>query len=434
MKSFIRKNFPGFISFYHLTRAVAANILYGFPARKMRIIGITGTNGKTTTCFMLASILRAAGKNVGMLTTVRFSIGSQEIANDLNMTTVNPFLLQKYLKRMLQHNCTDIVLETTSHAIDQRRIWGINFEAVGITNVTHDHLDYHKTFANYVSTKKKLFEMPHRISILNMDDENYKEFDEVAVGNKIVYATEHKDVDVTARKVLTEPSGTLFTLVTRAGQLAVDLKLPGKFNVSNALCATALAVGLDIPIGKIKEGLEAVAQVPGRMERVTVPEAKGRHNFTVIIDYAHTPDALQKVLETIRPAVRGKLIAVYGATGDRDKTKRPILGSIGGRLADVVYITDEEPYSEDPRKFIEAVAAGVPKGATKQRPKKLGETFFVVPNRMDAIDKAISQAGSGDVVLITGMGDQSYKVIGDQKVPWSDRDVVQAMLRKRAQK
>lgn len=432
MKKFLRKILPsGAISFYHLLRAVAANVYYGFPARKMRIIGITGTNGKTTSCFLLASILRAAGRKVGMLTTVRFTIGSEEIANDLNMTTVDPFLLQKYLKKMLQHGCTDVVLEVTSHAIDQRRIWGIKFEALGITNITHDHLDYHGTFDDYVETKKKIFIAPHRISVLNRDDESFEKFSAAAVGKKIAYGIEHKEVDVTARKVLTEPGGATFTLVTSSGQQAIGLKLTGKFNVLNALCAAAMAIGLNMPLGKIKEGLEAVTQVPGRMERVSVPEAKGRLNFSVIIDYAHTPDALEKVFIAIRPAVKGKLIAVYGATGDRDKSKRPILGEIGGRLSDIVIITDEEPYSEDPKKIIEAVADGVPNGATKDKPKELGETFFKIPSRMDAIDKAIKMAGSGDVVVVTGMGDQSYKVVGTHKVPWSDRDVVQAVLRKK---
>lgn len=431
MKSFIRNNFPGLVNFYHLLRAIAANIVYGFPAKKMRIIGITGTNGKTTSCFLLASILRAAGKKVGMLSTVRFTIGSQEIANDLNMTTVDPFLLQKYLKKMLDHGCTNVVLEVTSHAIDQHRIWGINFEALGITNITHDHLDYHETFEQYAETKKKLFVMPHKISALNRDDESFTKFEQAATGKKIVYGIEHKEVDVTARKILTEPGGTAFTLVTSSGQQAVGLKLTGKFNVANALCAASLALGLNLPLGKIKEGLEEMPQVPGRMERVSVPEAKGRLNFSVIIDYAHTPDALEKVLTAIRPAVKGKLIAVYGVTGDRDKSKRPILGEIGGRLSDIVIITDEEPYTEDPKAIIEAVAAGVPKGATKEKPKELGEMFFKVPSRMDAIEKAIKMAGSGDVVVITGMGDQSYKVVGTHKVPWSDRDVVQAILRKR---
>lgn len=432
MKKYLRKILPqSAINFYHLLQAVAANVIYGFPARKMRVIGITGTNGKTTTAFLLASILRASGKTVGMLTTVRFTIGSQEIANNLNMTTVNPFLLQKYLKQMLRHGCTDIVLETTSHSIAQHRIWGINYTAIGLTNISHDHLDYHGTFKQYLETKKELFKLPHEVSVLNKDDASFDEFAEAAQGKKITYGLQDKDADVTARKILTEPTGTTFTLVTQVGQQAVQLKIPGEFNVANALCATSLALGLKIPLVKIQKGLEEVAQVPGRMERVNIPEAKGRLNFSVIIDYAHTPDAMEKVFLALKPAVRGKLIAVYGATGDRDKSKRPILGELGGHYADVVIITDEEPYTEDPQKIIEEVAAGVPKGAVKGRPKKKDDNFFIMRNRMDAIGKAIDMAGSGDVVLITGMGDQSYKVVGNSKVPWSDRDVAQAMMRKK---
>ena len=432
MINFLRKITPDWIiKIYHYKMAVLANIWCGFPARKMRIFGITGTNGKTTTCFLLASILRESGKKVGMLTTVRFQIGDKTIVNKLNMTTVNPFMLQKYLKQMLQAGCTDVVLETTSHAIDQYRVWGIPYFAVGITNVTHEHLDYHKSMDEYAAVKRKIFDNHTGLAVLNMDDEKFSEFSKTPARRKIVYSIKHKDADIYARKVLSEPSGTLFTLVEPHGQQAIDLQLPGEFNVQNALCAAAFAYGLNLPVAIVKKGLENVKSVPGRMELVNLPEVPGRMNFSVIIDYAHTPDALRKVLETLRQSLKGKLITVYGATGDRDKSKRPILGSIGGKYADVVIITDEESYSEDPQAIIDQVASGVEKGATEERPKKLGESFFKIKNRMEAIDKAVSIAGSGDVVIITGMGDQRYKVVKGQKLPWSDREIVLASLRKR---
>jgi len=428
----IRKLIPNWLkNIYHFKMAVLANIYYGFPGKKMRVIGITGTNGKTTTAMLLASILKESGKKVGMLTTVRFTIGDKEIANKLNMTTVKPFLLQKYLKTMLKEGCTDIVLEVTSHAVAQHRVWGINFNTIALTNITHDHLDYHQTFENYKNAKKRLFLLPHNVTVLNKDDDSFAEFSKASVSKVIAYSTERGDADVASRKVLTEPNGTDFTLLTSSGQIAVSLNLPGKFNVSNALCASSVAEGLKLPLTIVKNGLEAVLQVPGRMEKVTIPEAKGRLNFSVIIDYAHTPDALEKAIMAIRPATKGKLIAVYGATGDRDKLKRPVLGEIGGRLADIVIITDEEPYGEDPMVIINEVSAGVEKGATKERPKKLNETFFVIENRLEAIEKAVKLAGSGDVVLVTGMGDQSYKVINGHKYPWSDREAVQAVLRQR---
>ncbi|HOE74458.1 MAG TPA: UDP-N-acetylmuramoyl-L-alanyl-D-glutamate--2,6-diaminopimelate ligase [bacterium] len=431
MKKILRKILPRkVINFYHLVQSVLANILYGFPSRRMRVLAITGTNGKTSTAFFVASILRAGARKVGMLTTVRFVIDKKEIANKLNMTTVNPFLLQRYLRKMCRAGCTDVVLEVTSHAIAQHRIWGIRFDAVALTNISHDHLDYHGTIKQYVATKKQIFGGANLV-VLNKDDEYFAQFAKEAKAKVVTYGLEEKDVDVTARKILSEPTGTTFTLLTGAGQQAIRLQTPGRFNVANALCATSLALGKNISLSDIKTGLEAVELIPGRMERVLLPEAKGRLNFSAIIDYAHTPDALEKVLLALRPATRGKIIAVYGATGDRDKSKRSILGEIGGRLADVVIITDEEPYTEDPQAIINAVASGVEEGGKKGKAKKAGENFFVIKNRMDAICKAIDIAGSGDVVIVTGMGDQSYKVIGQEKVPWSDRDIVAAMLRKK---
>jgi UDP-N-acetylmuramoyl-L-alanyl-D-glutamate--2,6-diaminopimelate ligase len=435
MRSIIKKLVPRWvINLYHWKMAVLANIIYGFPSKGMRVIGITGTNGKTTTSFMVRSILMAAGRQTGMLTTVSFSFGDQLVQNQMNMTTISPFLMQKYLKQMRRAGCTDVVLETTSHAIDQYRIWGIHYEVLALTNITHDHLDYHGTMAQYVATKKKLFAKPHRVSVINNDDPAFDDFWHLTgmAGRKISYGLEHRGVDVTARKVLTEGVGTLLTLVVPQGQVAVDLHLPGEFNVSNALCAAAIALGLDIPLNIIKEGLETVTQVPGRMEQVTLPDIKTKLPFTVILDYAHTPDALEKVYKALRGSVKGRIISVLGATGDRDKTKRPILGALAGRFADIAIITDEEPYTEDPKEILEAVAIGVPRGATKERPKKVDETFFKVTQRLGAIEKAIDLAEKGDLVLVTGMGDQSYRVVGREHVPWSDREAIQSALRQRA--
>mgnify|MGYP001603549463 CR=1 FL=1 len=418
------------VSIYHWKLAALANIIYRFPSRGMRVIGITGTNGKTTTCFLLRSILAASGRKVGMLTTVSFGFDGKQVQNQLNMTTISPFLMQKYLRQMRRAGCTDVVIETTSHAVSQHRIWGLHFDALALTNISHDHLDYHGTMEQYKAVKLKLFSLPHRLSVVNRDDEAFDEFWREPAGQKRSFGLASRDADVTAKKILTEGVGTLFTLVAAEGQIAVDLRLPGEFNVANALCASALALGLGADLANIKKGLETVEQVPGRMESVTLDDAKGKLPFTVIVDYAHTPDALEKVYKALKPSVRGRLISVLGATGDRDKTKRPLLGALAGRFADIVMVTDEEPYTEDPAQIIEAVAAGVPRGAGKGRDMKLGHNFFKVPQRVDAIEKAITMAERGDVVLITGMGDQSYKVVGTRHIPWSDREVVQAALRR----
>lgn len=419
------------VSIYHWKLAVLASVIYGFPSRGMRVIGITGTNGKTTTCFLLRSILMASGRKVGMLTTVSFGFGDKLVQNRLNMTTISPFLLQKYLRQMRRAGCTDVVIETTSHAISQHRIWGLKFDALALTNISHDHLDYHGTMEQYKAAKLKLFALPHRLSVVNRDDEAYDDFWQAPAGQKRSFGLVARDADVTARKILTEGVGTLFTLVAAEGQTAVDLRLPGEFNVANALCASGLALGLGVDLAYIKKGIETVEQVPGRMESVTLDPAKSKMPFTVIIDYAHTPDALEKVYKALKPSVRGRLISVLGATGDRDKTKRPLLGALAGRFADIVLVTDEEPYTEDPARIIEEVAAGVPRGAGKKHDMKLGHNFFKVPQRVDAIEKAITMAERGDTVIITGMGDQSFKVVGNRHIPWSDREAVVSALRKR---
>lgn len=431
IKHKVKKIVPkGSIKFYHLGRAIMANLVYGFPSQPMRIIGITGTNGKTTSSFLVKSILKTAGRKVGMLTTVSFEIDGKSERNALNMTTVNPFLMQKYLRKMKQAGCQDVIVETTSHAIDQYRIWGIEYHVVAVTNVTHDHLDYHGTFKDYLATKQKLFALPHQISVVNADDEYFEAFWNYPARRKISYGLKAAKTDVTARKLLSETDSSLFTLITPEGQTVVKLPLPGEFNVYNTLTAAAIATGLGIKIETIKKGLEAAEPVPGRMEPVTVE--KINTPYTIIIDYAHTPDALEKAMQSVKQAGKGRLIAVYGACGDRDKTKRPILGAIGGRLADIVIITDEEAYTESPKAIIEEVAAGVERGAAKDNPKVLNQNYFIINDRREAIAKAIDLAKLGDCILVTGMGDQSYKVVGTEHIPWSDRDVIRELIRARS--
>ena len=424
LKKFVPKSS---VKYYHLSRAIMANLVYGFPSNPMRVIGITGTNGKTTSSFLVKSILKAAGRKVGMLTTVSFDVDGKIERNALNMTTVNPFLMQKYLKKMKQAGCQDVIIETTSHAIDQYRIWGIDYFVTALTNVTHDHLDYHGTFKEYLETKQKLFAMPHQVSVVNADDEHFEAFWNYPAKRKISYGLKTAKLDVTARKLLSETDSSLFTLILPEGQTVVKLPLPGEFNVYNALTAAGIATGLGINIETIKKGLESAESVPGRMEPVTVEGIN--LPYTIIIDYAHTPDALEKAMQSVKQAGKGRLIAVYGSCGDRDKTKRPILGAIGGRIADIVIITDEEAYTESPRAIIDEVAVGVQRGATKDNPKVLDSNFFKISDRKEAIAKAISLAKSGDCILVTGMGDQSYKVVGNEHIPWSDRDVIRELIR-----
>jgi len=421
IKEKIRKSSPGFVFWTHKVRGVSAHYLYGRPSHRLRVIGVTGTNGKTTTCHLIVKILEEAGARVGMATTTTFKVGGREWTNKTNMTTVSPFGLQKLLKQMVQAGCQYAVVETTSHAVAQHRNWGIKYHAVVLTNITHDHLDYHGNFNDYLETKLKLFKNNPQISVVNADDPSAKRFLEQPAGRHLSYSIESR-ADVTARKILPDRDGTIFTLVLPTVQATIDYHLLGRFNISNAIAAAATCFGLGVPIEAIKRGLEKISAVPGRMEKIDAGQ-----DFTVIVDYAHTPDALEKAYSSLKEGIRGKMIAVLGACGDRDKTKRPIMGAIAGRFADIVVVTDEEPYHENPEEIIEQVAQGVPRGGKKMQ---LDENYFKILDRREGIKKALSLAERNDLVIITGMGAQEFRVVGDKHMSWNDPKVVREELAK----
>lgn len=427
----LRQITPRFlIQWLHFLRALTANIWFGFPGRKLKVIGVTGTNGKTTTCFYIASILEAAGYRVGMATTVNFKIGARQWLNETNMTVISPWRLQKLLAQMKREQCDFAVIETTSHALTQYRVWGIRFSGAVLTNITHEHLDYHKTMEEYRRAKEKLFAPGVSVAAVNRDDPQADYFLRFSAGRHLTFGLSHR-AQVMAKKILPNVDGTIFTLVTPDGQATINLKLPGQFNVYNGLAASATTIGLGIKIDDVKRGLEDIAAVPGRMQKIAVPEAKGRQQFTFLIDYAHTPDALEKLYETLRPGLKGHLIVVFGACGDRDKSKRSLMGAIAGRLADIVILTDEEPYTENPAEIIAQIAAGVPRGATAEQPKKEGETFFIIHDREKAIQKAIDIAQKNDIIVLTGMGAQTHRVVGHKHLPWSDKVTAEEALKAR---
>ena len=417
LKNYIRKNLPYLVDLSHLLRGMLAYYFFQMPSKKLKVIGIIGTNGKTTTCYLIANILEEAGYRVGMVTTTTFKVGAKEWINKTNMTTMSPFVLQKLLREMVKAGCQYGIIETTSHAIKQHRNWGIRYSAVGLTNITHEHLDYHKTFEDYLKTKLRLFQNKPRVAVVNADDPNAEKFTSLTSGRSLTYSKQ-KRANVTARKILPAVDGTIFTLVTPTVQTTIDFHLPAEFNVSNALCAASICYGLQIKISDIKKGLERVTNVPGRLEKID----KGQ-DFVAMIDYAHSPDALEKLYSALKPSVKGKMIAVLGACGDRDKSKRPIMGSIAGHFADTVIITDEEPYTENPQDIIEQVASGVPKGRKDKRITE-GEDFFKIDDRREAIRKALHLAGRNDLVIITGMGAEEFRVVGNKRIPWSERKVV----------
>ncbi len=396
----------------HWAEAVLANIWYGFPARKLRIVGVTGTNGKTTTAVMIASVLEAAGYSVGLSSTALFKVGSRQYDNEVNMTVTNPWQLQKLLKQMVQAGCQFAVVEVTSHALAQHREWGLKYEAAVMTNLTRDHLDYHGSMERYVQAKLRLFSGHPQLSVTNKDDDYYSRFAGKRARMKLSYGL--KDADVMAQNVKLADDGSKFALKHGDKATPVHLHLPGQYNVYNALAAAATGLGLGLSAEQVCQGLEAVQSVPGRTE--TIDEGQ---KFGVVVDYAHTPDALEKLWTMLKAANKGRLIAVFGATGDRDRGKRPVMGAIAAAIADVIILTDEESYSEDPVDIIRQIEPGLK-----------GKTYEVEVDRRRAIAKAFAEAKTGDMVAITGMGHQKFKVVQGHKQPWDDRVVAREELAK----
>ncbi len=437
VKSQLKKILPeSTFLFYHKLQAIFACIRFGFPAKKMTIIGVTGTNGKTTVVNLISSVLQTAGYKTAHISTINFRIGNKIWPNTTKMTTISPFLLQEFLAKALKSGCQYAVIETTSHAVVQNRIWGIPYDVAVLTNVTHEHLDYHKNMTEYKKAKGRLFaglaksqRKPgvKKVSVVNKDDPSFKYFYRFPTDIKFSYRVSGSPTDkneILARRVFSDISSSKFEVETSYGNLEIKLALPGTFNVSNCLAAICVGLSQNVDLKNIKKGIEGVKQIPGRMEQIDEGQ-----DFGVIVDYAHTPDALQKIYQTVKPLVRGRIISILGAAGDRDKSKRPIMGALAGQWTDLVIITNEDPYSEDPKDIINQVASGVPKGK-KGDDLKLGRDYFKILDRREAIQTAFQRAGRGDLVVITGKGAELFMIVGDEKITWDERGIVREELRK----
>lgn len=432
MKKILKKITPPFLfNLYHLLRGVLAAVLYGFPSRKLTVVGVTGTNGKTTTCHMIGHILEAVGEKVGLATTVSFWVGQKKWTNQTKMTTLSPFVLQKLLSQMVKNACRYAVLEVSSHALKQHRVWGIFFDLAVLTNMSAEHLDYHPTFSDYQKSKEKLFaalsqnpkENSPQALVVNLDEPTSPAFLRHSASGKIGYTTKNTSAPpgvqtVQAEEIKTGKESSSFWLVTYKGNTKINLRLPGIFNIQNALAAASAALVLKIDLNQIKTGLESLWQMPGRVERV-----EGGQNFDIIIDYAHTPDGFEKVLSFLKENTNGKLIAVFGAAGERDRSKRPHLGEMASRWADVIILTEEDPASEDPGKIIQEILPGIDK-AKFQREKN----FFITLNRPQAIKQALSLAQEGDTVALLAMGAQTVMAKKEGKVPYNEKEVVLKIL------
>jgi UDP-N-acetylmuramoyl-L-alanyl-D-glutamate--2,6-diaminopimelate ligase len=381
----------------HLAEAILFNIIHGFPARNLKVIGVTGTNGKTTTSFMIHNMLDKAGYSVGLLTTVGYGMGDKIIPQVEHMTTMPVPQLLSRIKHLKKQGAKWLVLEVTSHALGQNRVWGIPIDIAVMTNVTHEHLDYHGTFENYRAAKIKLFKMAgsnrkgRQVGVINADDPSAEMF-AAAVKNPILYGIEKGNI--VAKDIKMTSSGSTYNTTIGTETYAINCALPGSFNVSNSLAA--VVVGQTLGLGKyqIEQGIASLKGVEGRMFNVEEGQ-----NFEVIVDYAHTPDSFEKLFKDIKPVVKGKLIVMFGSAGRRDVAKRAVQGQLAGKYADLVVVTEEDDRDEDGKEILNQIAAGaVSKG------KKQGTDLFLVHDRTEAIRFALDKAKKGDTVLLLGKG------------------------------
>jgi UDP-N-acetylmuramoyl-L-alanyl-D-glutamate--2,6-diaminopimelate ligase len=423
----IKKIIPqGLKNIYHLFQAVLANLWYGFPSRKIKIIGVTGTNGKTTTVQMIARILEEVGKKTAIASTINFKLNGKEWVNKTKFTTLSSFQVQKFIKKAVESNSEYLVLETSSHSLDQYRVWGVLYHIAVITNVTREHLDYHKEMESYRKAKLKLFGQA-KVSVVNLDMENPEEYLKFNTNKKFGYTICHSELDsesgfwvkpgMTIVKAENIELGINYSKF-KINDVNFTLNLPGKFNIENALAAICVGLSENIDLETIGKALEKIKVIPGRMEYV-----KNNKSLNIIIDYAVTPDSLEKLYELIKQinTNNSKIIAVFGSCGERDRGKRPIMGEIVSKYADSIIITNEDPYGEDPERIMDEVAAGV-------KNKNEGENFWKILDRREAIKKALQIAKPGDFVVVTGKGAEETMAVGKDRISWNDRKVIEEGL------
>jgi UDP-N-acetylmuramoyl-L-alanyl-D-glutamate--2,6-diaminopimelate ligase len=409
----------------HLVEAMLMQAKAGFPAKKLKVIGVTGTDGKTTTCNLIMHMLRSSGKKVAMITTISVDYGDEkgEQVNPSGLTTPGATMLATMLKRIVANDVEWLVIETGSHALAQNRVWGLPFSVAVMTNMSHEHLDYHKTFDRYRDAKRRLFKLCARnkkglqVGVINADDATAPYFIADTV-NPITYGL--KAGDLQAHNVETTPEGSRFAALIQDEQYNITCNLPGAFNVYNSLAAAAVGRAIGLNKEQIEKGIATLQKVPGRMERIVAGQP-----FEVVVDYAVTPKALETVLQDAKALAKGKVILVFGATGDRDKLKRPIMGEIAARLADRVFLTDDETYTEDPATIRHAVYQGIKQANGAEKTK-------VVDDRQEAIIQAFKEAKKGDVVLLTGIGHQTSRNMGGHKESWDERAIAHELLKSQA--
>jgi UDP-N-acetylmuramoyl-L-alanyl-D-glutamate--2,6-diaminopimelate ligase len=399
--------------------ATLAADFYGHPSRAMQVIGITGTNGKTTTAYLLRAVFEAAGKKCGLLGTVSYSLGDREMP--AARTTPEAPDVQRMFRQMVDAGCRACVMEVSSHALALCRVDGTAFAAAVFTNLTRDHLDYHGDMESYFAAKRRLFDMlpDGAPAVLNLDDPRGDSLRK-AVLAPVTYAI-NKPADINPGPLTLTFEGLEFDARTPKGDVHVKSTLVGRPNVSNILAAVAVATALEVPIAAIENGLASLRGVPGRFEVVSSAD----DDVTVVIDYAHTDDALKNLLETARPLARRRVITVFGCGGDRDRTKRPLMGAVAAKLSDVVVLTSDNPRTEDPTRIVEEIKRGIPAASNR------GAATFTIIDRKEAIQFAIKKAEPGDLVLLAGKGHEQSQTSGSHERPFDEAAIARAALEQR---
>jgi UDP-N-acetylmuramoyl-L-alanyl-D-glutamate--2,6-diaminopimelate ligase len=400
---------------YRAQKAKAAYAAYGKAPKDLKVIAVTGTNGKTTTCAFINAMLKANGITTAVYTTAFTEVAGKYSANKTHMTVASPWSVQKFFKQAKKVGVEWVVLEVTSHALDQHRIYGVPVDIAVVTNLSQDHLDYHKTMEHYAAAKARLItDFQPKDVVLNADDEWFEYFGR-KVKKHMHTVGMHKATDQ-IKEVSLQADGTRFSVVSKHGRTDIAMQLVGEFNIYNAAMAVCVGtiIGLDRKL--IAKGINELAVVEGRLEPVVAGQ-----DFTVLVDYAHTPDALQNVLQGVRSIASGKVRVVFGATGDRDPKKRPAMGRVAMENADVVYLTDDETYTEDGDVIRAAVRQGIEACQSKAE-------WQEIPDRKEAIRQALADANKGDVVVLAGIGHQDYRNMGGKKQPWDERVIARELL------
>ncbi|WP_274363323.1 UDP-N-acetylmuramoyl-L-alanyl-D-glutamate--2,6-diaminopimelate ligase [Paenibacillus thermotolerans] len=407
-------------------RAMAriASRMYGYPSRELKVIGVTGTNGKTTTAMLIEGILSAAGFETGLMGTVRTKVGG--VTKESKNTTADALALQSTFRSMRDAGAQYCVMEVSSHALEQGRVIGTDFRTAVFTNLTQDHLDYHGTMEQYAAAKELFFARlgnaeenhgPGKFAVLNADDPVHARYKRVTAAETITYGID-SEADVRASDIRMSAQGTSFRLSSFAGDAYVNVKLIGKFNVYNALAAIAATLAERLPLAAVVAALESIPGVEGRVEPVDAGQP-----FAVLVDYAHTPDGLLNVLNTVNEIKRGRVITVFGCGGDRDKTKRPIMGRIAAERSDYAIVTSDNPRSEHPESIMRDIEAGILEAGVERT------RYELIADRKRAIEKAVEMAGPEDVVLIAGKGHETYQIIGGATYEFDDRAVAREAIR-----